>query len=45
MLLAVARREQDQQKVELLLSAFALVLYDPVVADLVHELQQKVARL
>ena len=40
-LLGVARREQNRYKVEILLEAFALVRNDPIVAELVHELQQK----
>jgi len=41
MLLEEARREQDQRKVEILLSVFALVQNDPTVTDLVSELQKK----
>lgn len=41
MLLEVARRERDTQKIEILLSAFAPVRNDPVVSELVSEMESK----
>jgi hypothetical protein len=37
----VARKERNPEKIEILLSAFALVQHDPAIAELVQELQER----
>src|SRR6266700_7140748 len=41
LLIEVARREQNQHKVGVLLSAFALIRHDPAITEVIRELQQK----
>jgi hypothetical protein len=41
LLVAAARREQNQHKVDILLSTLTLVRHDPAIIELTRELQQK----
>ena|SRR5947199_6733362 len=40
-LFTIARQEQNAHRIEILLSAFALIRQDPVVTSLIQELQQR----